>query len=158
MAPLEIHGPGFSPNVGGSGGPTIVDATTLTFEPVGGNPGGAAKVSIPFTVATQQADFAGSFPAAVDLTGYELTADVKLTGVGDVGECATVWMYVYGGKGYANDLSGEPSMRVTSHVVKDQWTTVKLNLDGPYGFHSTGTFDPTLTQIWGMQVNTWGCP
>ncbi len=158
VAPLVIHSPGFSPNVGGSGGPVIFDATTLTFEPSMGKTGGAAKVTIPFSVATQQADFSGAFDPAADLAGYELTADVKMTETGTVGECATVWMYVYGANGYANDKSGEPAMRVTSHVVKNAWTRVRLNLDGPYGFHTTPAFKPASVNIWGIQVNTWGCP
>ena len=70
-----------------------------------------------------------------------------MTATGDVGTCATVWLYVYGATiGYANDKSGEPSMGVTSHLVKGDWTQVHLNLDGPYGYHSTANhpnFKPT---------------
>jgi hypothetical protein len=124
-----------------------------------GHPGGAAKISVPFTVATQQADFGASFAMqGLDLTGYELLADVNMTDTGDVGACATAWMYVYGGNGYANDHSGEPASGQTSHLVKGQWTTVRLDLDGPYGFHSSATFKPQLVNIWGIQLNTWGCP
>lgn len=159
LGPLAIHGPGFSPNPGGSLGPPILDATTLVWQANEGKPGGAAKVSVPFTVAKQQADVGAAFPTAVNLTGYELLADVKLTGVGDIGECATAWMYVYGANGYANDKSGEPAENTTSHVKKDTWTTMRLDLDGPYGFHTmTGAFKPEDVAIWGIHLNTWGCP
>lgn len=158
FAPLVLHGEGFSPGPGGSAGPPITNATLLTFDAAGGKPGGAAKISVPFTVATQQADFAGTFATPADLTGYELTADVKMTETGDVGACATVWLYVYGGSGYANDKTGEPMMRVTSHLVKGEWSKVRLKLDGPYGYHSTPTFQPTAVTVWGAQFNTWGCP
>jgi hypothetical protein len=158
VAPLTLHGEGFSPGPGGSTGPAITNATFLTFAADGGYPGGAAKVSVPFTVAKQQADFAGTFATPADLTGYELTADVKMSETGDVGTCATVWLYVYGGLGYANDKSGEPVMLTTSHLVKNKWTKVRLNLNGPYGAHSTETFAPTNVTVWGAQFNTWGCP
>ena len=79
---LSIHPDGFSPGPGGSLGPPIFDMTTLTFDAGTGNPGGAAKITVPFTVPSQQADFAGTFATPFDLTGYELVADVKLTGVG----------------------------------------------------------------------------
>ena len=160
---FALHSDGFSPNVGGdtAGTPFIFDQTTLTWEAAGGKPGGAAKVSVPFTVKNQQADIGGTFAAPADLTGYELTADVKMTGTGDVGACATVWLYVYGANGYANDKSGEPSQGVTSHLVKDEWTTVRLRLDGPYGYHSTANhanFKPTMVNVWGAQFVTFGCP
>jgi hypothetical protein len=156
LGPLGIHIPGFSPGPGGSGGPAILDRTTLVWQADGGKPGGAAKISVPFTVATQQADISGALAAPTDLAGYELLADIKLTGVGDVGECATAWMYVYG-TGYANDQSGEPSQGVTSHVEKDEWATVRLDLDGPYGYHTSAGFKPEGIVLWGMQFNTWGC-
>jgi hypothetical protein len=160
---FSLHSDGFSPNVGGdtAGTPFIFDQTTLTWEAAAGKPGGAAKVSVPFTVKNQQADIGGTFAVPSDLTGYELTADVKMTGTGDVGDCATVWLYVYGGNGYANDKSGEPSQGVTSHLVKDEWKTVRLRLDGPYGYHSTANhpnFKPTLVNVWGAQFVTFGCP
>src|SRR5438445_487421 len=59
--PLLANGNGFSPGPGGSGGPGIANNTLLAFEPTMGHPGGAAKISVPFTVATQQADFGASF-------------------------------------------------------------------------------------------------
>ena len=67
--------------------------------------------------------------------------------------------YVYGANGYANDKSGEPAENTTSHVKKDTWTTMRLDLDGPYGFHTmTGAFKPEDVAIWGIHLNTWGCP
>ena len=159
---------GFSPGPGGSGGPPIFDASTVLWEAATGHPGGTAKFSIPFSKSplppdplafSQQADFSVSFAQPVDLTGYELTADVKVSETGDAGDCPTAWMYVYGANGYANDQSGEPTMGKTSHLVKGQWTKVKLELDGPYGYHSTANhnFKPLLVQLWGIQFNTWGC-
>jgi hypothetical protein len=160
---------GFSPGPGGSAGPaTFADGTSVLWAAAVGHPGGAAKFSIPFSKSplppsadafSQQADFSVSFAQAVDLTGYELTADVKMTDTGDAGDCPTAWMYVYGGNGYANDKSGEPAMGKTSHLVKGQWTKIKLDLDGPYGYHSTANhaFKPLLVQLWGIQFNTWGC-
>ncbi len=156
--PLAKHGDGFSPGPGGSMGPVIVNNTTIVWEDGTGVEGGAAKVSVPFSVAKQQADFAGTFPSPADLTGYELTADVKIQMEGDIGDCPTAWMYVYGGNGYANDATGEPAANTTSHLTPNEWNTVRLDLDGPYGEHTTATFDPTLTNIWGIQLNTWGCP
>jgi hypothetical protein len=158
---LAIHSDGFSPGAGDSGGPPIFDMTTLTFDATAGKQGGGAKLSVPFTVATQQADVAGKFDPVQDLFGYELLADVKLTGTGDVGACPSAWLYVYGGGGYANDKSAEPAKGVTSHLVKDEWTTIRLDLDGPYGYHSVTyhpNFKPTAMQYWGVQFNTWGCP
>ena len=159
---LSIHPQGFSPSPGGSGGPRIIDDTKLVWEAGTGHPGGAAKATIPFSVPTQQTDFAGAFATPQDLTGYELLADVKMIATGDAGACASAWMYVYGASGgYANDKSGEPMMGQTSHLVKDEWTTVRLNLDGPYGYHSSTAFpnfEPTAVDIWGVQINTWGCP
>jgi hypothetical protein len=159
---------GFSPGPGGSAGPAFADGTTILWAANVGHPGGAAKFSIPFSKSplppdplafSQQADFSIKFAQPVDLTGYELTADVKMTDTGDAGDCPTAWMYVYGANGYANDLSGEPAMGKTSHLVKGQWTKVKLELDGPYGYHSTANhaFKPLLVQLWGIQFNTWGC-
>jgi hypothetical protein len=156
---VALHGEGFSPGVGGSLGPAIFAATTLVWEADTGNPGGAAKMSVPLSVAAQQADVSGSFTQPANLAGYELTADVKIIATGDVGECPTVWMYVYSTiNGYANDASGEPSMGVTNHLTVDEWTEVRLDLDGPYGFHSTNGFTPQDVILWGMQFNTWGCP
>jgi hypothetical protein len=71
--------------------------------------GGAAKMSVPFSVANQQADFFAPFAAPTDLTGYELFADVKVTQFGDSGACLSAWIYVWGG-GYANDLFAEPAL------------------------------------------------
>lgn len=154
-------GGGWSPGPGGSGGPAIIDGSTLLWEAGTGNPGGAAKASIPFTVPTQQADLVYVFPAPVNLFGYELLADIKMTMTGDAGTCATAWMYVYGTGGYANDKTGEPSSGVTSHLVPNVWTTVRLDLDGPYGFHSVQNhpnFTPSGMGQMGIQLNTWGCP
>jgi hypothetical protein len=138
-------------------GPAIFAATTLVWEADTGNPGGAAKVSVPLSVPAQQADISGAFATPANLAGYELTADIKMIATGDVGDCPTVWMYVYGANGYANDAEAEPSMGVTNHITVDEWTEVSLDLDGPYGFHSTATFSPESIIIWGMQFNTWGC-
>lgn len=160
VAPLVKNTLGFSPNVGGTAGPAIFDQTTLTFEAAAGKPGGAAKMSVPFSVANQQADFYVPFAAPTDLTGYEIVADVKVTSFGDAGTCPSVWIYVWG-SGYGNDATGEPSMGVTQQLVKDEWTTVRLNLDGPYGYHSVtnhANFKPTAVIQWGMQMNTFGCP
>jgi hypothetical protein len=151
---------GFSPNVGGTAGPAIFDQTTLSFDATAGKSGGAAKMSVPFTVPNQQADFFVPFDTVTDLTGYELLADVKVTQFGDAGTCPSAWIYVWGG-GYANDLSAEPALGQTSHLVKDEWTTVRLDLDGPYGYHSTTNhagFKPTQVIQWGLQLNTFGCP
>jgi hypothetical protein len=161
--PFKIHSDGFSPQVGGDtvGTPPIFDQTTLLWEAATGNPGGTAKVSIPFSVPNQQADFGGTFAVPADLTHYELTADVKMTATGDAGSCATVFLYVYGGNGYANDFTAEPSKGVTRHIVKGEWSKVRLDLDGPYGFHSTNNhpnFKPTAVAVWGAQFNTFGCP
>jgi hypothetical protein len=159
LGPLAINLNGFSPGPGESGGPAISNATTLLWDQAGGTPGGAAKASVPFTVATQQADFSGPLPS-VDLTGYELLADVKLVSTGLATDCATAWMYVWGG-GYANDASGEPALGQTNHVKQGEWATVRLDLDGPYGYHSSHfhpTFTPTAITVWGIQLNTWGCP
>jgi hypothetical protein len=152
---------GFSPGPGGSLGPQIYDMTSVVFEAATGNPGGAAKVTIPFSVAAQQTDFGVAFATPADLTGYELTADVKLVTPGDKGECIAAWPYVYGANGYANDKSGEPASGVTTHLVKDVWKKVRLTLDGPYGYHSTTAFPnfkPTGVTVWGLHINTWGCP
>jgi hypothetical protein len=161
VAPLAINSNGFSPSVGGdTAGPAIFDQTTLTFDAAAGKPGGAAKISVPFSVAKQQADFSAPFAAPQDLTGYELLADVKVTSFGDAGTCPTAWLYVWGG-GYANDKSAEPAMGQTKQLVKDEWTTVRLDLDGPYGYHSTANhpnFTPTAVIQWGVQMNTFGCP
>ena len=121
-------------------------------------PGGAVQLSVPFTVKRQQADISGTFPAMADLTHYELVAEVKLVSAEYGAECTSAWMYVYGGNGYANDASGEPAQYTTGHLVEGVWKTVRLDLDGPYGFHSSPTFIPELVQIWGLQLNTWGCP
>jgi hypothetical protein len=70
-------------------------------------------------------------------------------------------MYVYGSKGYANDKSGEPAANMYMHLEKGQWTKIRLDLDGPYGVHSTANhpnFAPIDVQIWGIQFNTFGCP
>jgi hypothetical protein len=163
LTPFTIHSDGFSPGVSAetAGTPFILQDTTLTWVADVGHPGGAAKMSIPLTVKNQQADFGGTFATPADLTGYELTADVKMSETGDIGTCATVWLYVYGANGYANDKSAEPAAGVTSHLVKGQWTKVRLNLDGPYGLHSTANhpnFKPTDVGFWGAQVNTFGCP
>lgn len=158
VMPLAFNGNGFSPGPGGSEGPGIQNATTMMFEAAGGRPGGAVKVSVPFTVRRQQADISGSFPAATDLTHYELVAEVKLVSAGYGAECTSAWMYVYGGNGYANDKTGEPAQYTTGHLVEGAWKTVRLDLDGPYGYHSSATFTPALTQIWGIHLNTWGCP
>jgi hypothetical protein len=161
FAPLAQNTNGFSPGPGQSMGPVIIDNTFLTFEALLGHPGGAAKISVPFTVKSQQADFFTAFvPASVNGTGYEILADVNMVETGDVGECATVWIYVYGGSGYANDKSGEPTLGTTSHLKKGEWTTVRLDLDGPYGAHSVnnGAYKPEHMGIWGLQLNTWGCP
>lgn len=161
--PVAANPNGFSPGPGMSGGPVIAPNTLFTHEAALGNPGGAMKISVPFTVATQQADFGASFQDTInmtglDLTGYELVADVNMTETGDAGTCATAWMYVYGGNGYANDASGEPMSGKTQQLTKGKWTKVRLDLDGPYGFHSTANFKPQLANIWGIQLNTWGCP
>jgi hypothetical protein len=161
VLPLAKNPNGFSPGPGLSMGPAIIDNTFLTFEPTMGHPGGAAKISVPFTVKQQQADFGTAFvPASVNGTGYEILADVNMAETGDVADCATVWLYVYGGSGYANDKSGEPSTGVTSHLKKGEWSTVRLDLDGPYGQHSVnnGAYKPEHVGIWGIQLNTWGCP
>lgn len=163
LGPFKAHSDGFSPNVGGdtAGTPEIFPQTTLLWEAATGKPGGAAKVSIPFSVPNQQADFGGAFAVPSDITGYELTADVKMVSTGDSGSCGTIFLYVYGGAGYANDLSAEPSAGVTRHLVKGEWTKVRLDLDGPYGYHSTKNhpnFKPTNMNVWGAQFNTFGCP
>jgi hypothetical protein len=70
-------------------------------------------------------------------------------------------MYVYGAGGYANDKTAEPESGKTQHLKKDEWMTVRLDLDGPYGFHSTSNhpnFTPTGMVVWGIHLNTWGCP
>jgi hypothetical protein len=72
---------GFSPSVGGTAGPILIDTTTLLWDAAAGKPAGALKASIPFSVKSQQADFFGSFSLPNDLTGYELTADVKMSDV-----------------------------------------------------------------------------
>jgi hypothetical protein len=120
--------------------------------------GGAARISVPFSVPAQQADFAGTFPAVADLTGYELVAEVRIIMEGDIGACPTAWMYAFGTLGYANDAVGEPALNTTSHLTPNVWNTVRLDLDGPYGAHTTASFNPTMTTIWGIQLNTWGCP
>jgi hypothetical protein len=163
LGPFKINGTGFSPGVTGetNGTPDILPATTLLWEAATGNPGGAAKASIPFSVPNQQADFGGAFAVAADLTGYELTADVKMTTIGTAGSCATAFIYVYGATGYANDPVMDLSKGVTRHLVKGEWTHVRLDLDGPYGYHSTAnhpTFKPTDVTVWGVQFNTFGCP
>jgi hypothetical protein len=162
LSPLAKNTSGFSPGVGGTGGPSIIEATTIVWDPAAGKPGGAVKLSVPFSEKYQQADFFGSFTTPNDFTGYELTASIKMTDTGDVGEtCIAAWMYVYGAAGYANDKSGEPAVGVYSHLVKGEWTKIRLDLDGPYGFHSTSNFPaytPKNMQIWGVQLNTFGCP
>jgi hypothetical protein len=163
LGPFKINSAGFSPGVTGetNGTPEILPATTLLWEAATGNPGGAAKASIPFSVPNQQADFGAAFTVPTDLTGYELTADVKLTAIGTAGSCATAFIYVYGGNGYANDPVMDLSMGVTRHLVKGEWTHVRLDLDGPYGYHSTANhpnFKPTNVTVWGVQLNTFGCP
>jgi hypothetical protein len=155
--PLAIHGAGFSPGPGGSGGPAIMNSTMFTWEADAGVAGGAAKISVPFSVATQQADISAAFATPADLTGYELLADVKLTTEGTIGDCPTAWMYVYGANGYANDAEAEPALGETNHLTPGEWTTVRLDLDGPYGHHATDNFTPTQVTIWGIQFNTWGC-
>ena len=161
FSPLAKNPNGFSPGQGA--GPPIFDGTILSWDPTNGVQGGAAKMSVPFTVAMQQADFFAAFPTAgVDLTGYELVADVNMTETGDVGTCASAWMYVYGAVStYANDLSGEPMSGQTQQLTKGTWTKIRLDLDGPYGYHSTHNhpnFKPTSIDQWGIQLNTWGCP
>jgi len=153
--PLAKHTDGFSPGPGGSLGPTIVNTSTIAWDAA---EGGVAKISVPFSVKAQQADFAGVFPAPADVTGYELVADVKISMEGDIGDCPTAWMYVYGGKGYANDAVGEPALNTTSHLTPNEWNTVRLDLDGPYGAHTTNNFAPQMVSIWGIHLNTWGCP
>jgi hypothetical protein len=86
---------------------------------------------------------------------------VKLTCVGDVGECVSAWMYAYGSGGYTNDKATEPMSGETLHVKKDEWMTVRLDLDGPYGSHSTSNHPnvtPVGMMVWGIHLNTWGCP
>jgi hypothetical protein len=163
LGPFKINSAGFSPGVTGetNGTPEILPATTLLWEAATGNPGGAAKASIPFSVPNQQADFGSAFAVAADLTGYELTADVKMTTIGTAGSCASVFIYVYGGTGYANDPTMDLAMGVTRHLVKGEWTRARLDLDGPYGYHSTANhpnFKPTNVTVWGVQFNTFGCP
>jgi hypothetical protein len=163
LGPFKINSAGFSPAVTGetNGTPEILPATTLLWEAATGNPGGAAKASIPFSVPNQQADFGAAFAVPADLTGYELTADVKMTAIGTAGSCASVFIYVYGGTGYANDPTMDLAMGVTRHLVKGEWTHTRLDLDGPYGYHSTANhpnFKPTGVTVWGVQFNTFGCP
>jgi hypothetical protein len=158
VMPFAFNGNGFSPGPGLSEGPPIQNATTMIHVANMGRPGGAVQLSVPFTVKRQQADISGTFPAMADLTHYELVAEVKLVSAEYGAECTSAWMYVYGGNGYANDASGEPEQYTTGHLVEGVWKTVRLDLDGPYGFHSSPTFIPELVQIWGLQLNTWGCP
>jgi len=155
---LTKNANGFSPGPGNSGGPPIVALTTLTLDPVNGHPGGAARIAVPFTVATQQADFSEAFSTPQDLTGYELLADVNMISSGSLGDCASAWLYVYGASGYANAQYAEPALGQTNHLVQGQWTTIHLDLNGPYGFHTSSGFTPTSLSIWGLEVNTWGCP
>lgn len=158
VMPFAFNGNGFSPGPGMSEGPPIQNATTMVHVANMGRPGGAVQLSVPFTVKRQQADISGTFPTMVDLTHYELVAEVKLVSAAYGAECTSAWMYVYGGNGYANDASGEPAQYTTGHLEQGAWKTVRLDLDGPYGFHSSPTFIPELVQLWGLQLNTWGCP
>ncbi len=160
LGTFSIHADGFSPSVGGTAGPVIFDKTTLTFDAAAGKTGGGAKISVPFSVKDQQADFARLFDAPVDLTGYEFTADVKLTDEGDIKGCISAWLYTWGG-GYANDATAEPAAGMTLHLVKGEWTKIQLRMDGPYGVHSKTNFPafvPTAVVHWGLQLNTFGCP
>lgn len=151
---------GFSPNVGGTQGPALLPVTTFLWDAAAGKQGGGVKITIPFDQKYQQTDFMTPFAMPTDLTGYELLADVQLKETGTVGDCASVWMYAWGG-GYANDISGEPGVNMTQKFTKGQWQTARLDFDGMKGPHSTTNFPnykPTEVVQVGIQVVTFGCP
>ncbi len=148
---------GFSPGPGGSGGPPILDMTELLFNASAGHPGGALIAVVPFSVPTQQATIFRELDAASDLTGYELLAEVKLVTTGKLGDCPTAWLFAFGESGYANDATAEPASGETNHLALNQWRTIRLDLDGPYGYHTNPGFQPTDVTMWGLQFNTWGC-
>lgn len=157
---LAVNMYGFSPNVGGTAGPAIIQDTTFLWDAAVGKTGGGVKMSIPFSVKFQQTDVMTPFAVPANLTGYEVLADVQLKETGTAGDCPTVWLYAWGG-GYANDKTGEPMTGVTQKLTKGQWTTVRLDMDGPYGIHSTAnfpTYKPTEVVQVGMQMVTFGCP
>ena len=159
---LAINMYGFSPNVGGTAGPAIIQDTTFLWDATVGKMGGGAKMSVPLSEPFQQADIARPFPMAVDLSGYELLADVQLKETGKIGDCVAAWVYAWSQApaGYANGQEGEPSMGVTQKLTKGEWTTIRLDFDGPYGYHSTANFpsyQPTAVTQVGMQFVTFGC-
>jgi hypothetical protein len=163
ITPLAKNGAGFSPGVTGETNgtdPTFFDNTTLLWDAAAGKTGGGAKATLPFGTKNQQADFIRAFGDTWDLTGYEATADVKLAETGDVGECASVWIYAWGA-GYGNDISADPAKGMAQKFKKGEWTTARFDLDGPYGYHSTqngNVWKPTAVIQLGLQVVTFACP
>jgi hypothetical protein len=159
---LGINMYGFSPNVGGTAGPAIIQDTTWVWDAAVGKTGGGGKMSVPLSVPFQQADIARPFGGPTDLTGYELLVDVQLKETGKIGDCVAAWLYAWSQTppGYANGAEGEPSMGVTQKLVKGQWTTIRMDFDGPYGYHSYAnfpTYKPTAVTQVGMQFVTFGC-
>src|SRR5258706_145379 len=70
LSGLGVNQYGFSPNVGGTAGPAIIQDTKFLWDAAVGKSGGGIKMSVPFSVPFQQADVAWPVPGAVELTGY----------------------------------------------------------------------------------------
>jgi hypothetical protein len=153
---LMLHAEGSTPNIGIGGGMEKLSArSTLSFFAGEGNPrAGSAKLVIPFTMKDEQLDVARGFTPLEDLRGYEITAKIKLTTVGQIGPCLGAWMWVTEGLNSYAFARGE-----LVPLALNEWKDIVINIDAPASRETnTLPLDPTKVNQFGIMVVSRNCP
>lgn len=153
---LVLHAEGSTPNIGTGGGMEKLSAqSTLSFFMGDGNPRpGSAKLVIPFTKKDEQLDVARGFAPLEDLRGYEIAAKIKLTTVGQIGECLGAWVWVTEGMGSYAFARGE-----LVPLELNVWKELVINIDAPASRETdTQVLDPAKVNQFGIMVVSRNCP